>query len=101
MVRRSQVILRQIPRIGPWVSDDFVSLVQLLGDLKSAPRGETEPGICLPLQGGQVVEKGGRLRSRLLFLGDFSLFSQNLCDDLLNDVDLRRGTIRRDGALDA
>ena len=50
-------ILGQILAVGAGIGQQFL-FVKLLGIIKGLLCGETEQAVCLPLQGGQVIELG-------------------------------------------
>src|SRR6266481_7539451 len=54
---RRNVIFRQRARIGAWISDGLVPLVQRLRDLQSALRGETEATVPFALQAREIVQR--------------------------------------------
>src|SRR5205807_539881 len=65
---RRDVVLRQITRIRPRISDHFEALVKLLRDLQCA-LGAEAASVRVPLQTGQVVKKRRRLGGRLALFG--------------------------------
>src|SRR3954465_98719 len=60
---RRNVILRQRARIGAWISDGLVPLVQRLRDLQSALGGETEAIVCFALQARKIIQLRRNLRA--------------------------------------
>src|SRR5439155_26145713 len=76
---RRHVIFRQRARIGAWISDGLVPLVQRLGDLQSALRGETEAAVRFALQAREIIQLRRDLRAGLFFFQlDDSLFARAL-----------------------
>ena len=65
---RREIIFRQRARIGAWISNGLVPLVQRLRDLQSALRGETEATVCFALQAREIIQLRRDLRARLFFL---------------------------------
>ncbi len=65
------VVLGKIAGVRPRIGEHLVLLVERLGDLKRAFRGEWS----LPLKGGKIVKLRGDLRLRLFFLGDRGRFA--------------------------
>ncbi len=65
---RRHVIFRQRARIGAWISDRLVPLVQRLCDLQSALRGETEATVRFALQAREIIQLRRDLRAGLFFL---------------------------------
>ena len=52
---RRDIVLGQIPRIGPRVGNDFVAFVELLRDLQST-LGAEAARVRVPLQTGEIVK---------------------------------------------
>src|SRR5215211_1329280 len=65
---RRDIIFRQCARIGTWISNGFVPLVQRLRDLQGALRGETEATVRFTLQAREIIQLRRDLRARLFFL---------------------------------
>src|SRR5207244_11182272 len=65
---RRDIILRQIARISPRISDHFEAFVKLLRDLQGALRTEAA-SVCIALQTGQVVKERRRLGCWLSLFG--------------------------------
>ena len=65
---RRHVIFRQRARIGAWISDGLVPLVQRLRDLQSALGGETEATVPFALQAREIIQLRRDLGARLFLL---------------------------------
>ena len=65
--RDRQVVGRQIARVGAGVGEDFVALVEGLGQLQGALGAEAEASVRLALEGSEIVEEGRSLGGRFAF----------------------------------
>ena len=65
-----QVVVRQVARVGSRVGEDFVFLVERLGDLERALGAQAEAGVRLALESSEIVELRSDLSGGLFFLGD-------------------------------
>src|SRR5437762_9273181 len=65
---RRDVIFRQRARIGTWISNGLVPLVQRLRDLQGALRGKTKATVRFALQAREIVQLRRDVRARLFFL---------------------------------
>ena len=82
-LHRADVILGQRPRIGSGIGENFVSLVQRLGERQSHPGGKAKTGIGLALQARQIEQQRGELGRRLGLLARDAALAAALGDDRL------------------
>ena len=75
LAHHGHVILGQRTRIGTWVGQGFVALIEALGDAEGGFGAETELAVGLTLQRGQIEQQRAGLRRRLAFFSNSCFFA--------------------------